>query len=161
VVLVLLIIFMWRSPRCSFGYDSASPNRTQLRPPPRTAPTFILKLSADANGTLEALKLNNDTVPRLDLVDRTRTQMQTVQDRDKVFHRLRRHRHYNDLMRVVDDLRMAGVKTIGFATDPIRVEARGSALDQGAEIRRPSQKSRMPCRRRSFSALTSSPAIHR
>jgi biopolymer transport protein TolR len=121
VVLVLLIIFMVAQPKMQLGYDSAipKPDPNYVPPPGDPPPTFILKLTADQNGTLEGLKLNNDMVPRLDLVDRARTQMQTVQERDRVvFIDCGDNVNYNDLMRVVDDLRRSGVRTIGFATDP-------------------------------------------
>ncbi len=124
VVLVLLIIFMVAQPMMQHGYDSAipRPDPNQLQTPDPNVPTFILKLTADAtSGELKSPILNNETVLRPELLDKVRTEMTRVSlERDRVvFIDCADNVNYNDLMRVVDDLKLAGVKTVGFATEPI------------------------------------------
>jgi biopolymer transport protein ExbD len=124
VVLVLLIIFMVAQPMMQHGYDSAIPRpdpNQQVTPPDPNVPTFILKLTANAtSGELNSPILNNETVARPELLDKVRTEMTRVQSRDRVvFIDCADNVNYNDLMRVVDDLKLADVKTVGFATEPI------------------------------------------
>ncbi len=123
VVLVLLIIFMVAQPMMQHGYDSVIPKQDQQQPEinPNPPPTFILKLTANTtSGELMSPILNNDAIIRVDLLDRVRTEMSRVQSRDRVvFIDCADNVNYNDLVRVVDDLKLAGVTTVGFATEPI------------------------------------------
>ena len=126
VVLVLLIIFMVAQPMMQHGYDSAIPKQDQVPPPPdpNPPPTFLLKLTADTTtGELKSPLFNNDIVARPELLDRVRTEMTRVQSRDRVvFIDCADNVNYNDLMRTVDDLKLAGVTTVGFATEPITAQ---------------------------------------
>jgi len=126
IMLVLLIIFMVAQPKLQHGYESAIPRADQnIPPPPPDAPqppSFVLRLSADrGTGELAALQLNTDTFGRTELKERVRLAMLTVgsaQDR-VVFIDCADNVSYEDLMQAVDDVKAAGVKTVGFATEPI------------------------------------------
>ncbi len=125
VLLVLLIIFMVAQPMVQRGYDSAIPRPDSTPPPPpdaATPPSFVLRLSADkATGGLGEVKLNLDSFARSELKERVRIAMGTVanpQDR-VIFIDCADDVRYDDLMQAVDDARDAGVKTVGFATEPI------------------------------------------
>ena len=124
VVLVLLIIFMIAQPMLKRGYDSAipKPDPTAPPPPPGAPPSFVLKLAFDPRtGTIGQINLNNETINRADLRDRVRSALLTVSNASEkvVFIDCNDDVGYNDLMQVVDDLRQAGVVTIGFSTEAI------------------------------------------
>ena len=125
VVLVLLIIFMVAQPMMQLGYDSAIP----APPPPGKVvpPTdgFILGLAVDpVTGALGEIRLNRELVPRPELAGRVRQEMLRLAPRDRVlFIDCDDRVNYNDLLRVVDELRQAGVTTVGFATTPVEAGA--------------------------------------
>jgi biopolymer transport protein ExbD len=122
VVLVLLIIFMVAQPMMQHGYDGAIP---QPSPPPVEAPPgFILSLSADpANGALGEIRLNRELVPHVELAGRVAAEMRRLAPRDRVvFIDCDDRVNYNDLLNAVDELKRAGVTTVGFATTPLSVD---------------------------------------
>jgi biopolymer transport protein TolR len=124
VVLVLLIIFMVAQPMLNRGYQGAIPDpaRTDEIPP---AGSFMLRLEADpASGALATLRLNRDGLQRAELAGRVGAEMQRLAPRDRVvFIDCDDRVNYSDLMAVVDELKQAGVTTVGFATTPMAANA--------------------------------------
>jgi biopolymer transport protein ExbD len=124
VVLVLLIIFMVAQPMLNRGYRGAIPAPATTDDPP-PAGSFLLRLEADpASGALAALRLNRDGLPRAELAGRVGAEMQRLAPRDRVvFIDCDDRVKYSDLMDVVDELKQAGVMTVGFATSPVASDA--------------------------------------
>jgi biopolymer transport protein ExbD len=123
VVLVLLIIFMVAQPMMQHGYDGAIP--LPAPPPVNAPPGFILSLSTDpASGALGEIRLNRELVPHAELAGRVQAEMQRLAPRDRVvFIDCDDRVNYNDLLNAVDELKRAGVTTVGFATTPITAGA--------------------------------------
>jgi biopolymer transport protein ExbD len=125
VVLVLLIIFMVAQPMMQHGYDGAIPRPDHDIIEPQPEGGFILRLDFDpASGALGEIRLNRELVPHAGLTGRVQAEMQRLAPRDRVvFIDCDDRVNYNDLMNAVDELKRAGVTTVGFAITPVATDA--------------------------------------
>jgi biopolymer transport protein ExbD len=114
VILVLLIIFMIAAPLSTVdvAVDLPSSN-AEAHPPPEKPITVTL-------GADQALRLENEIIPR----ERLAAALERAADGDRerrIFVRADKRVSYDDLMRLMNDLRSAGylkIGLVGLAADP-------------------------------------------
>jgi len=111
VVLVLLIIFMVTAPLMQRGVDVDLP-RTATQ---TSANEERLIISVDRNGKIF---INDVNIPMEDLKDQVQKRVPTLKNKNAVFLRADRTLQYGTVMEVMDEIKRAGVPTVGMVTEP-------------------------------------------
>jgi biopolymer transport protein TolR len=111
VVLVLLIIFMVTAPLMQRGVDVDLP-RTAAQ---TSANEERLIISVDRNGKIF---INDVNIPMEDLKDQVQKRVPTLKNKNAVFLRADRTLQYGTVMQVMDEIKRAGVPTVGMVTEP-------------------------------------------
>src|SRR5580765_3369604 len=106
VVLVLLIIFMVTAPLMQRGVDVDLP-RTATQ---TSANEERLIISVDRNGKIF---INDVNIPMEDLKDQVQKRVPTLKNKNAVFLRADRTLQYGTVMEVMDEIKRAGVPTVG------------------------------------------------
>ena len=114
VVLVLLIIFMVTAPLMQRGIDVDLPRTvTQTS---RNEERLIVTVDKDAHVYIG----DSDAVPMEDFRDKLKKRVARMKNPDAVFLRADQSLQYRVITQIMDEIKQAGVPTVGLVTEPVR-----------------------------------------
>jgi len=117
VVLVLLIIFMVTAPLMQRGIDVDLP-RTATQTSPNEE-RLIVSINKDGK-----VFINDVQIPVDELTPQLQKRVRYLKNKDAVSLRGDKSLHYGLIMQVMDEIKHAGVPTVGLVTEPVREDTK-------------------------------------
>lgn len=114
VVLVLLIIFMVTAPLMQRGIDVDLPRTvTQTS---KNEERLIVTVDKDARIYIG----DSDVIPMDDFRDKLKNRVARMKNPGAVFLRADQSLHYRVITEIMDEIKQAGIPTVGLVTEPVR-----------------------------------------
>ncbi len=137
VMLVLLIIFMVSAPMMTQGVDVALPEAVS-----KALPSDVeqLMVTVDARSRIYI----NDTEVPLDALQTKLARILAANGMREVYFRADKNIAYGTAVRVMSEIKGAGVEKLGMVTEPLDsdIEAAGAARESGAAPRKDGRKNK-------------------